>query len=482
MVIAAVVGGRELALGVDGASELPGEDDQRVVQHAALLEILNQRPDRLIHFFTLRRQHFGKIAVDVPAAMINLHEAHAPFGQPPRHHAGIREGAGFVFGIRPVHFPGGGRFLRKIRQFRHGGLHPERHLILRDTRLRLRIAQLVVRHLIEPGKPVEHGAANLRGDAIGIVDEQYRVARTAQAHAGVLAGEEPGAPEARGDRLHVRFRMIMLCLQHHERGQVFIHAAEPVAQPGTDAGSPRDHKSGLHERDGRFMVDRFGMHGADDRDIVHHARRVRQQFGDPRAGFAVLREIEDRGRDREAGLPAGHGGEALALPDGIGQVLIEHVLHLRLVVEGFHLWRRAYQMQVNAALRFWGEVRQTREGGGLGLVAQQGCQSQRADPLGAPCEEPAPRLPLRHGTRDAVNRVRAGRERRTRAPVEFECQRAVVAFLIRLQRIHLFSTSSRFRNSLVSMVSAAYSDCFSAGSGRCSPWFRNLRASSSCAA
>ena len=67
-------------------------------------------------------------------------------------------------------------------------------------------------------------------------------------------------------------------------------------------GPPGDHEAGLEKRDRRLVIDRFRMHAADDGDIVHHARRVRQQFGDPRAGFAVLRKFEDRRRDRESGV------------------------------------------------------------------------------------------------------------------------------------------------------------------------------------
>ena len=48
MMIAAVVVCRQLALAIDRAAELAAPDDQRVVQQAALLQILNQRRRRLI--------------------------------------------------------------------------------------------------------------------------------------------------------------------------------------------------------------------------------------------------------------------------------------------------------------------------------------------------------------------------------------------------------------------------------------------------
>ena len=87
MVIAAVIGLRELALAVDGAAEFAGQNHQRVVQHAALFEILHQRPAGLVDLLALAGQHLRQIAVDVPAAMVDLHEAHAALGQAARHQA-----------------------------------------------------------------------------------------------------------------------------------------------------------------------------------------------------------------------------------------------------------------------------------------------------------------------------------------------------------------------------------------------------------
>ncbi len=157
----------------------------------------------------------------------------------------------------------------------------------------------------------------------------------------------------------------MLRLQHHEGRQILVHAAQPIAQPRPDAGPPRDHESGLEKRHGGLVIDGVGMHGADDRDIVHHLRRVGQQFRNPRARLAVLRELEDGRSDGKPRLAARHGGEALALANRIGQVLIEHLLHLRLVVEGLHLRRRADQMQIDAALRLGREMREARQSGSV---------------------------------------------------------------------------------------------------------------------
>ena len=51
--VAAVVVGRQLALAVDRAAELAAPDDQRVVEQAALLQVVDQRGGRLVGVLAL---------------------------------------------------------------------------------------------------------------------------------------------------------------------------------------------------------------------------------------------------------------------------------------------------------------------------------------------------------------------------------------------------------------------------------------------
>ena len=125
-------------------------------------------------------------------------------------------------------------------------------------------------------------------------------------------------------------------------------------------GRARDLAAGLNERNRRLVIDRLGVHRADDGDVVDHLRRVRQQLGHPGAVLPVLRELEGGRRDREARLARRHRGETLALANRVGQILVEPVVHLRLVVEGLHLRRRADHVQVDRALGLGREVRQSR--------------------------------------------------------------------------------------------------------------------------
>src|SRR5436190_2190595 len=67
MMIAAVIGWSQLALRVIGAAKLSTPDHERVVQHAALFQVLNQCRRWLIGLAALRANAIRQPAVLVPA-------------------------------------------------------------------------------------------------------------------------------------------------------------------------------------------------------------------------------------------------------------------------------------------------------------------------------------------------------------------------------------------------------------------------------
>src|SRR5204863_3542931 len=83
MMVAAVVVARQIALAVNSPSELAAPYDQRLVEQAALLEVADQAVARVIDVAALQRQVARDVAVLVPAAMEDLHEAHAALDQTP---------------------------------------------------------------------------------------------------------------------------------------------------------------------------------------------------------------------------------------------------------------------------------------------------------------------------------------------------------------------------------------------------------------
>ena len=134
MVIAAVA-----ALRHRRTAELSAPDHQRIVQHAALFQVRDQRSGRLIHFFGLERHVGFYTAMMVPIAVIELDEPHAAFGQPARQQAVGGERP--VTGLRAVHVENLLRLLAHVHKVRDAALHLERHLVLRHARQNLRILE-----------------------------------------------------------------------------------------------------------------------------------------------------------------------------------------------------------------------------------------------------------------------------------------------------------------------------------------------------
>ncbi len=112
-----------------GAAEFAAPDDERVFEHAALLEVLEQRADRLIDVG--RPGCAGcpsTIGVMVPAAGPDLHEAHAALHEAARH-----EHAARGFGIA-VHVADVLRLLVDVEGVGRLGLHFEGELEGLDAR------------------------------------------------------------------------------------------------------------------------------------------------------------------------------------------------------------------------------------------------------------------------------------------------------------------------------------------------------------
>src|SRR4029453_9634930 len=76
VVVAAV-----LVLGVRRTAELATPNDQRVLQHAAELEVVEQGGDRLVDGGTVAGEGVAELAVLVPAPHAQLDEPPARFGE-----------------------------------------------------------------------------------------------------------------------------------------------------------------------------------------------------------------------------------------------------------------------------------------------------------------------------------------------------------------------------------------------------------------
>ena len=87
MMVAAVVA----ALDHRRAAELAAPDDQRLVEQAALLEVLDQGGAGLVGVVAVLLEVVDQVAVLVPGFVEELHEAHAPLDQPAGQQAVVGE-------------------------------------------------------------------------------------------------------------------------------------------------------------------------------------------------------------------------------------------------------------------------------------------------------------------------------------------------------------------------------------------------------
>ena len=83
-------------------SEFPTPNDQGVLEHVSLLEILNQCPSRFVSQAAASIHVFDQTTVVVPASMVEVDEAHATLGQPASEQT--IGGIGTVAGFGAVHF------------------------------------------------------------------------------------------------------------------------------------------------------------------------------------------------------------------------------------------------------------------------------------------------------------------------------------------------------------------------------------------
>ena len=138
--------------------------------------------------------------------------------------------------------------------------------------------------------------------------------------------------------------------------------AEPVAEPGTEAGFTGHLAAGHRKGAGRIVIDRFGVHGTNHRDVVRNGFHVRQQLAHLNARLAAPLELEFTRGHRKPLLATGHRGDALAVADGVRQVLIEMIGQSWFMIEEINLRRRTIHVQVNQPLSLGRKMRQVGQG------------------------------------------------------------------------------------------------------------------------
>src|SRR5439155_17623159 len=138
MMVPAIVVAAEFTLAIHSAAEFAAPNDQRFIEKTALFEIENQTLAGLVNVAALERQVTWQVAVMVPLAMKQLHDAHPAFNEPPRQQRAGGECAWHsdLGSIEIEHRFG---FTRNVGQLWNRSLHAEGHLILRDPGLDFRV-------------------------------------------------------------------------------------------------------------------------------------------------------------------------------------------------------------------------------------------------------------------------------------------------------------------------------------------------------
>ena len=217
---------------------------ERLVEQAALLEVLDQAVAGLIDVAALVGQAAGDVGVRVPVVVIDLHEPHAALDQPAGQQGRVGERAG-LFDRVAIELERRFGLVGEIGQLRHARLHAKRQFVLLDARVRFRIADLLVVQLVERLQAVERLAADVARHAGRVVDVENRIAGRAERNAGMLARQIARLPQPGRDRLHL-LGVRGLGDEHDERRQVVVQRAQAIRGPRAEARPAGDLIAGLN--------------------------------------------------------------------------------------------------------------------------------------------------------------------------------------------------------------------------------------------
>jgi len=394
VVVATVVGLGQLALAIDGAAELSAPDHEGILEKSPLLEVSNECGAGLVDVAALTANLAGEIAVLIPAAVHELHEADAAFDHAPGEQTISCETAVGGILLQPIHLLDMGRFGGEVGEFRNGHLHLVRHFVLGDAGLDFRVAEVLGGEGIEFADAVEHLTAVGTVDAGRVGEIENGIAGPgAEANTLVLGGKETGPPHA-GDEGLIGFVAAPLGDHDDEGGEVLVLGTDSVAEPGSKAGATGLLGSGLNVGESRVVIDGLGVHRLDEAEVISDGPDVGEQFAHPDAGFPVALEVEHGSDAGKRGLSRGHSGDALAHADGAGQFLAVVLSELRFVVVEVDVGRPSGHEEEDDPFRLGSEVEGLehtvggRPAGGRSLREEPGIE-QRTEGGGAQAQSGA---------------------------------------------------------------------------------------------
>ena len=200
MVVAARAGVTKAALAEGRATELRGKDDERILQHAAGFEVLEECRGWLVNVVTLVGQLARECHVLIPAAVKELHEPYIAFEQAAGQQAISGVGArARDFGAVGIQCRFG--FAGDVGQLGYRGLHAEGHLVSLDACDGFRVRNFLGAFGVQSTEVIEQFAPLRPVDGRRVLEVKHRVSARTEAHALVIGRQEAAAPEAREDGL-----------------------------------------------------------------------------------------------------------------------------------------------------------------------------------------------------------------------------------------------------------------------------------------
>lgn len=158
MVVAPEFFGIDVALAKWRATKFTAEDDQRIVEHSALLEIFDEACGGLVDIAAVDFELGINIGMVIPSCMHDLHKSAASFDEASCEQTVARERSGAldIVAVEVFHMLWLGV---EVGEFRHAGLHAEGHFVLSNASFDLGVLIYLVAHAVEFGKVAEHPAA-----------------------------------------------------------------------------------------------------------------------------------------------------------------------------------------------------------------------------------------------------------------------------------------------------------------------------------
>jgi len=240
---------------------------------------------------------------------------------------------------------------RQIHQLGSGALQSVCHLVRLDARRDLRIADRIEQFAVQRRQRIETVALRLVVDPRRIRQVQDRIAGVAEGRSAVHRRQESAAVVARPAARSLGAR------QDDEPRKIARFAPQSVQRPRTEARTPELLRAGVHHDLSGSMIDRFGLHRADQTEVVGDRAEMRQSIAQLHAAFATRLERKLRSQQRRVRID--EGGSITCEQFGRRQLPVAF-RQFGLRVEQLELTRRTGLKQIDDSLRLGRKVRLTR--------------------------------------------------------------------------------------------------------------------------